>query len=995
MASVLEKKHHQNPDKYILYKSYLVLYAHRRLTQKKLGRTIKIRKTSGTIFSNNKITIDTVQKKLLGYQKYFSKNAGKYAKKLVSNLPQVSALPIVPTLPALVSATQSKKLSKFHVMNMKMASHHALELKKDLKTIAKEGSDFKKYFIQGSKKVSVQTQQDASELSKTALLVGSSVRDGVTAGATATAKTTSNQAKSFLKTSKKAVISLKKISVGFAALIIALLIACKNALVTFKNSLVSFKNSCVSFKNSITRPIFKKITKIGRSIRLLRRYNRKKRFEFVKELKSQSSAFHQHWLIRGILAPIRPFYYSLRYFPLHSFFAIVLSAIIFGSTYTLHEMIFKDLPSVMELTTSQPIVSSKILDRNGQVLYSVYKDENRTLVPLSFISDDLISATIAIEDKDFYTHHGFSTRGIIRAAISNSQTGASQGGSTITQQLVKNRLLSPERTFTRKIKELILSVLVEGAYEKDEILSMYLNQVAYGGSTYGIEAASQRYFGKHASQLDLAEAALLAGLPQAPSVYSPYGANPDLAKQRQQEVLRRMVEDQYISQTEADEATQETLSFQKDQIEIQAPHFVMYVRQLLAEQYGEDRVTSEGLEIRTSLDLGLQNKAQEIVTKEVDQLKRLRISNGAALITNPKTGEILAMVGSTDYFDFAHDGQVNVTLRERQPGSSIKPLTYAIAIERGSTVNSIIQDEPVTYISPGSPPYAPKNYDGKYHGNVTLKESLGSSYNIPAVKTLDSVGINTMISKAEEMGITTWKNRKRYGLSLTLGGGEVKMIDMNSVYSAFANQGIATAANPILEIKNFKGEVLYRNTCALDGKDCSGKKVLDPKTAFLISNILSDNTNRIPAFGPQSELFIPGQEVAVKTGTTNSLRDNWAIGYTSDRLVSVWVGNNDNTPMSYVASGVTGASPIWNKIIRTQLDEKNPHKFAVPPGMVRTASCFKTEQYYVQGTEPRSESCPVIKRAEVKQPEKKPTTDKKPNQNKQTNNKKQPVVATN
>lgn len=716
-----------------------------------------------------------------------------------------------------------------------------------------------------------------------------------------------------------------------------------------------------------------------RWLRLLYRWNRKHRYKFLGELKNQSTQLKESWVTKILLAPFKPFYYSIRLYPLHSCIAVLLSAAIFGGTFGLHELIFKDLPSVMELSTNEPVVSSKILDRNGKVLYRIYKDENRTIVPLTEISPYLVHATIAIEDKDFYKHHGFSVRGILRAARSTFSGKRLEGGSTITQQLVKLRLLTSERTWVRKIKEVILAILVEGNYTKEEILSMYLNEVPYGGSTYGIEEASQRYFGKSAKNLTLAESTILAGLPAAPTIFSPYGSNPELAQERQHEVLRRMVEDQYVSQADADAALQETLAFREDQIDILAPHFVMYVRELLAKQYGEESLHTEGFEIRTSLDLDLQNEVQKIVTTEVKALKPMRISNGAALVTNPQTGEVLAMIGSTNYFDFEHDGQVNVTTRLRQPGSSIKPLVYAMALERGSTVTSLIKDEPVTYNIAGSPPYSPKNYDGKFHGAVPLKEALASSYNIPAVKTLESVGVNAMISKGESMGISSWQDRKRFGLSLTLGGGEVRMSDMATVYSSFANQGVSTALNPILEIRNYKGEVLYHNSCAVDNVGCTGKKVLDPRVAFLISNILSDNNARTPAFGALSELFIPGQEVAVKTGTTNRMIDNWAIGYTSERLTAVWVGNNDSTPMSHVASGVTGASPIWNKIMRLLLDDNNPHKFPVPQGITKVATCFRTgtlpcggcprvtEEYYVSGTEPKS-TCNIAKKAPEKSP---------------------------
>jgi 1A family penicillin-binding protein len=624
-------------------------------------------------------------------------------------------------------------------------------------------------------------------------------------------------------------------------------------------------------------------------------------------------------------------------------------------TWATYHFVFENLPTVEELTQRPLAASSSIVDRNGTLLYSLYEDENRTIVPLSKISSSLIQATIAIEDQTFFTHQGFSPKGIARAVKANFEGTSVQGGSTITQQLVKNRLLTNEKTYTRKLRELVLSVMVERTFPKDKILEMYLNTVAYGGSTYGIEAAAQRYFNKSADQLTLGESALIAGLPQAPSVYSPFGSNPELAKLRQQEVLRRMVEDGYITAEQSAQAQHEELTYNTDSTQILAPHFVMYVRQLLASKYGEELLTTGGLTVKTTLDLDLQNKTQKIVTDEINSLKRLRIKNGAALVTNPKTGEILAMVGSINYFDFANDGQVNVVLRPRQPGSSIKPLTYSLALERGMTMLSTIEDSPVSYVIAGSPPYAPKNYDGKYHGRVTLKEALASSYNIPAVKLLAMVGISNVIDRAEAMGITTWKDRSRFGLSLTLGGGEVRMIDLATLYGVFANQGYRVDPNPILEVTDNEGTVLYRNKCAFDQSTCYHRQVMDSNAAFLITNILSDNKARSPAFGPISTLYIPGQEVAVKTGTTNSLRDNWTIGYTSDLVTAVWVGNNDNTPMSYVASGITGASPIWNKIMRTQLDEKNPHKFSPPSGIVQLPGCGTTSQnYFIAGSEPKN-----------------------------------------
>ena len=660
------------------------------------------------------------------------------------------------------------------------------------------------------------------------------------------------------------------------------------------------------------------------------------------------------------------FFYSFERYPLHVLSAVLLSIGIVATTNIVYANIFKDLPYPEELTQRQPQVTTKILDRNGEVLYRLYEDENRTIVPLSEIPLSVIQATIAIEDKDFYNHHGFSIRGISRALRSNitNQDTSVQGGSTLTQQLIKNRLLTPERTLTRKIKELILSILVEDRYSKAEILEMYLNQVAYGGTTYGIEEAAQQYFGKRAQELTLAESSLLAGLTAAPSIYTPFGPYPELAKRRQEEVLRRMQEDGYISQTQMEKAVAQVLDFRDAGVDIQAPHFVMYVKQLLAQEYGDHLLHNGGLIVQTTLDLKAHNDAQQIVSEELSELEKLRVSNGAALITNPKTGEILAMVGSDNYFNFQQDGQVNVTLRPRQPGSSIKPLTYALALENGFSTTSIIEDTPITYHVAGSKPYSPQNYDGKFHGKVPLREALASSYNVPAVKLLAQLGVPNLLDKGAQMGITTWEDRNRFGLSLTLGGGEVLMTDMATMYGVFANSGSKVPLNPILQVTNYQGEVLYHNECALAGTNCPTQEVLNPGVAYLITHILSDNAARTPAFGPLSTLVIPGQQVAVKTGTTNNLRDNWTIGYSSDRVVAVWVGNNDNTPMSHVASGITGASPIWNKIMRQQLSPENPHVFAKPETVTSVAFCTATkqpacewcttttEEVFLTGTEP-------------------------------------------
>lgn len=642
--------------------------------------------------------------------------------------------------------------------------------------------------------------------------------------------------------------------------------------------------------------------------------------------------------------------------------SLLITFLIVGLSWWTYDLIFKDLPSPTDLTKKRQILTTRILDRNGRLLYRIYQDENRTAVPLELMPQHAINATLAIEDRNFYKHHGFSLKGIFRALINNMQADTLQGGSTITQQLVKNRLLTPEKTIRRKLRELLLAILVEGTYSKEEILEMYLNEVPYGGSTYGIEEAAWKYFGKPAKDLTLGESSMLAGLPAAPSVYTPFGPNPELSQRRQEEVLRRMVEDNYITIEDAYRAQQEELAYRQNITNIKAPHFVMYVKQLLADQYGEEVLSQGGLEVRTSLDLSLQQKAQEIVTQEVSKLSGLNVNNGAALVTNPQTGEILAMVGNTNYFDFANDGQVNVTVRPRQPGSSIKPLTYALAFESGQKPWTTIQDTPITYHSAGAEPYSPKNYDNRFHGTVTIRQALANSYNVPAVKTLAKLGVDNLIDKAEQMGISTWTDRDRFGLALTLGGGEVLMTDMAQVYAHFANGGYNVELKPFIEIKNSKGEVLYRNQCLLNPSECKQNQALDPLAAYQITQILSDDIARIPAFGRYSVLNIPGQEVAVKTGTSNNLRDNWAIGYTTDRLAAVWVGNNDNQPMSQIASGITGASPIWNKVMNLMLDLNNPHAFQLSDNLAKVKICAQTGTLPCQG-------CPRVVEAVFKKGE--------------------------
>src|SRR3990167_1238842 len=647
-------------------------------------------------------------------------------------------------------------------------------------------------------------------------------------------------------------------------------------------------------------------------------------------------------------------------------FKVGLAAIflaIFATWY-----VTRDLPSPKQLTSRAIPQTTKIYDRSGKLLYNFYVDQNRTIVPLNEVPNNLKEATIAIEDKDFYRHKGFDIYGITRAFRKTVFEGNVQGGSTITQQLVKSVFLSPERTISRKLKELYLAFRVEMAFSKDQILEMYLNQVPFGGTAFGVEAAAEQYFGKKVGDLTLAESALLAGLPAAPSYYSPFGQDSKRAIDRQHLVLNRMVDEGYISRDEAQKAKSEKLNFKSSAVNILAPHFVMYVREYLADKYGEATIAQGGLKVTTTLDFDTQEQAQKIVAENIDKLSAFRVGNGAALVSRPKTGEILAMVGSRDFFDVVHDGNVNVTIAARQPGSSIKPINYVTALEHKLiTPATVILDVPTTF-SGGPKPYSPVNYDGKFHGPVPVRYALANSYNIPAVKVLAINGVSAMIDEARKMGITTFTDPSRYGLSLTLGGGEVKMVDMAAAFGVFANEGKRIDLTPILRIEDSRGRVLE------EFRQKSGDRALSAEASFLVSSILSDNGARSAAFGPASQLVIKGKTVAVKTGTTDDKRDNWTLGYTPSFLVAVWVGNNDNTPMNpSITSGVTGAAPIWNQIMTYVLKNSVNESFKVPGGVrgieicsvtggPKNEACTNRFEYFIAGTEPKEDT---FKKAKV------------------------------
>lgn len=623
----------------------------------------------------------------------------------------------------------------------------------------------------------------------------------------------------------------------------------------------------------------------------------------------------------------------------------------------------KDLPRPDKIVRREGF-STKIYDRNGELLYDVFADQRRTPVDFSQVPDHLKNATIAIEDKNFYKHSGFDPLGYVRAVYNIVVHHKLQGGSTLTQQLVKNVLLSSQRTISRKIKEFILTVQIESRYSKDEILQMYLNEAPYGGTAWGVQAASELYFGKDVSELGLTECALLAGLPQRPSVYSPFSDYTDAYIERTMGVLRRMREDGFITKEQEEQASEQlkSLEFASDEGFFRAPHFVMYVKKQLEDQYGERVVEQGGLRVTTTLDYSLQEEAQKIVSEEIEKVEYLNITNGAAVAMNPETGEILAMVGSKAYNDPDYDGKVNVTLSLRQPGSAIKPVTYLAALQNGYTSATLIMDTQTTFPGEASlPDYKPVNYDGKFHGPMQARYALANSINVTAVKMLAKVGVLNMLSTAFDMGLSTLepttKNLQRFGLSVTLGGGEVRLLELAQAYSAFANTGIRVNPASILKVEDKDGNVLD------EYKPVKDKRILEEEHAFLISDILSDNSARALTFGESSLLVVPGRTVAAKTGTTNDKRDNWTIGWTPQVVVGVWVGNNDNSQMKAVASGISGASPIWRKIIMAYLKDKPVVSFTVPEKIVSaevdTVSGYRSHhgfpsrtEYFVKGTEP-------------------------------------------
>ncbi|HBI17702.1 MAG: Penicillin-binding protein, 1A family [Candidatus Moranbacteria bacterium GW2011_GWF2_34_56] len=586
----------------------------------------------------------------------------------------------------------------------------------------------------------------------------------------------------------------------------------------------------------------------------------------------------------------------------------------------------KDLPDPNKVNKRVVAESTKIYDRTGQhVLYEIHGEEKRTLIPFEEMPQSIRYATIASEDQDFYSHYGIKFSSIARAVIKDIlNRGASQGGSTITQQFVKNSILTSEKTITRKIKEVILSLEIEQRFSKDEILRMYLNEIPYGSNAYGIESAAQTFFGKHAKELDYDEAAVLAVLPRATTFFSPFGSHTDRLKVNQEAVLDKMANLGYISKEDA-KKYKETDVLNKITVKrenINAPHFVMYVKEYLDNKYGAREMEEGGMKIFTTLDWDKQQIAEKAVREGAESNKEKWNAENAALVAiDSKNGQILAMVGSKDYFDKTIDGQVNVAIRDRQPGSSFKPYVYLTAFAKGYFPDTIVYDVETDFNKGSDDNYIPQNYDGSFRGPLKMKEALGMSLNVPAVKALYLAGVKDSIEMAKNLGVGGLNEPDRYGLSLVLGGGEVQLLDHTNAYATLSNNGVRHNKTAILRIEDKNGKVIE------EFKDTSGDRVVKEEYIAMLNSVISNNKYRAPVFGENNPLKFDDGLVSAKTGTTNEFRDGWTMGYTSSIAVGVWAGNNDNSPMKTGADGVNVAAPIWRSFLDQISGNSNKEKF--------------------------------------------------------------------
>ncbi|MDY7080807.1 MAG: transglycosylase domain-containing protein [Chloroflexota bacterium] len=686
--------------------------------------------------------------------------------------------------------------------------------------------------------------------------------------------------------------------------------------------------------------------------------------------------------------------------PRHLIFLLLLATLVLLGLY---ESLFADLPTPDTLITRASTGTTKITDRHGRLLYEILDPHtgSRTRVPLADVPVYLQRATIATEDATFYTNPGVSPRAIVRALYLNTREGEIvSGGSTITQQVARLVLMTPQerarRTMTRKLREAILAVRLSRAYDKDTLLEMYLNEAYYGNLAYGVEAAAQVYFGVHARDLDLAQSALLAGLPQAPASHDPL-VNYDAARARQQVVLGLMVRQGFITQEQADLAYAEPLHFTGPSDALHAPHFVTYVRNQLEAALGAETLLAGGWHVTTTLNLDLQQRAEAIVQRRLAGIEEHEATTGALVALDPATGQVLVMVGSADYGDVDIDGAVNGATALRQPGSAMKPILYAAAFDpsKGSepwTPASVVHDVRTVFVTDEGETYVPANYDNVYHGPVTLREALANSYNLPAVILQKRVGTDVLLDTAHDLGLSTLRSAKRYGLSLTLGGGEVTLLDLTAAYAVFATGGTYRQPTTILSLTSTDNDSPFAHS------PFAHSPVLSPQVAYLVTHILSDNDARAPAFGLNSPLRL-SRPAAAKTGTTTNWRDNWTVGYTPDLVAGVWVGNANGAPMRHV-SGVSGAGPIWHEFMEVALHATpvhdpstgSGHRFAVPDGLVWRDVCplsghlvgpdcpYSHREVFIAGTEPQAE-CDQHVTVQVDRHTGEPATDDTPIEN--------------
>ncbi len=685
---------------------------------------------------------------------------------------------------------------------------------------------------------------------------------------------------------------------------------------------------------------------------------------------------------------MKKYYKILSHFAFWGIISLFAAVILFISVFFYYSRLLPD-PNAWQ--DRRIIQSTKIYDRdNKTLLYEIHGEEKRTVIPFDQIPQIVKDATIAAEDTDFYKHSGINFRGIFRAVLADIRGNKiTEGGSSITQQLIKNTYLTSERTFSRKIKEMILAVALERKYSKNEILNFYLNQIPYGSNAYGIEAASLTYFNKTAKELNLAEAVYLAALPKAPSYYSPYGTHADELKSRANYTLSRMHDLKYISDEDFKKNQKITVNFVGQKTGIIAPHFVMFIREYLNNKYGEDFVEKGGLKVTTTLNLDFQKIAEKAIEEGAKRNEIYNAKNAALVAIDPKSGQILAMVGSKNYWGEPEpkgcepgktcqfEPNVNLATSLRQPGSSFKPFVYATAINNGFTPDTVIWDVPTEFnplcswngIAESGVDqetcYHPKNYDGRFRGPVTLKQALSNSLNLPSVKILYLAGINDSINMAESLGITTLKDRSRYGLSLVLGSAEVKLLEMVSAYGVFSQEGVKYDPTGIIKVEDGNGQTLE------EYKD-NGQKIINEQVARVINDILSDNNARAPIFGLYSPLSLGERHAAAKTGTTQDpieetkARDAWIVGYTPSLVAGVWTGNNNNTPIEKGGAGVMAAGPIWHEFMIRALQDAPIENFTKPDPII-------TEKPILNGQYQISEKLKVNKNNGLLATEKTPT----------------------